>query len=174
MSGESAPRPHEAHEALERAFGERTTCSTCAEEVDDYRVVTLFLHDHAVVRACCPGCYDDALEGDYAARSASLVLDYDAFVARFGCPGPRPRPSAVDRALLALVRDPALSGLSPASECAARRRGPPPYRIAATYRDGGDEVAASFRIGPDGAATDLDAHPAARARVERALREAGA
>lgn len=169
MSGESTRQPHEVHEALERVFGDRTRCSACVEERTDYRVLTLFLHDHAVVRAYCPGCYEDAVDGEYAARGESLVLDFDAFVARFGCPGPRPRPSAVDRALLALVRDPGLTGLSPASECFARRRGAAPYRVTASYRDGAGEITASFVVAADGSARGFDAHPEARRRVERAL-----
>jgi len=131
VSGESGPRGPAAHEALERVFGAEARCSACAAVVAGYRVLTLFLHDHAVTRACCDACYDDALAGEYSARGEVLILDFDAFVARFGCPGPRPRPTPVDRALVALMRDPELTGLSPGSECHARRRGAAPYRITA-------------------------------------------
>jgi len=174
MSGESSTRTEPAHEPLERVFGERTRCSACLAESEGYRVLALFLHDHAIVRAYCPECYGSAAEGDYSTRGESVVLDFDAFVARFGCPGPRPRATAVDRALLALMRDSELSGLWPASECFARRNGPAPFRFTAGYRvAGAEEIAASFLMDELGAVLEFDADPVARARVERALGSLG-
>ncbi len=109
MSGESTPRTTVAAEALERAFGARAVCNACATPVEDYRVVALFLHETAVVRAYCRRCYPAAAEGEHSAAGDGLLLDYASFAARFGAPGPPPPPAtAVDRALTTLVRDPAL------------------------------------------------------------------
>ena len=67
------------------------------------------------------------------------------------------------------MRHPELTGLSPSTECYARRSGPAPWRFTAAFRDGADEITASFLLGADGVPLEFDAHPGARARVERAL-----
>src|SRR4029077_17037305 len=60
VSGESTARAAAGREPLERVFGERATCNACGAVARDYRVVALFLHETAVVRAYCADCYPDA------------------------------------------------------------------------------------------------------------------
>lgn len=163
MSGEATPREGtRAPETLDRAFGTRAICNRCGEAVGDYRVIARFLHDVASVRAYCPGCYDEALDGRHDARGDGLWLGFDEFAARFGMPGPRPKPSAVDRTLAALLRRGDLRMLSPSSECLARRRGGPPWRFEIELLADGPALG-SFALGADGAVTD--------ARGDRAVLE---
>ncbi|NOT34833.1 MAG: hypothetical protein HOP12_11780 [Candidatus Eisenbacteria bacterium] len=169
MSGEATRREATARESLERAFGESAHCSACAAAVADYRVVALFLHEGVVVRAYCRACYDDALAGEYGARGEGLLLDYDAFVERFGAAGPRPRVSPVDRALFGLMRDSNLASLTPATECLARRRGTAPYRFAATFGAPGHETRATFELTAEGRMQQLTGDASAQERVQRAV-----
>ncbi|MGH7731373.1 MAG: hypothetical protein ACRENJ_09000, partial [Candidatus Eiseniibacteriota bacterium] len=98
-------------------FGPRAVCNACVASIPEYRIVALFLHETAVVRAYCPRCYPAAADGDYHARGDGLMTDYAGFAARFGPPGPPPPPATpVDRLLTVFIRDPALRRLSPASE----------------------------------------------------------
>jgi hypothetical protein len=151
MSGESVARTPAGLEALERVFGARAACNACAAQVTDYRVIALFLHETAVVRAYCGGCYPAAADGDYHAGGDGLILDYATFAARFGAPGPPP-PAAtpVDRMLAALVRDPALRALSPPNEAFARKRSRVPYPVRATFLLEGQTREALFVLAPDG------------------------
>lgn len=151
MSGESVARATAGAETFERVFGARATCNACAVQVPDYRVIALFLHETAVVRAYCAACYPAAADGDYHAGGDGLILDYATFAARFGAPGPPP-PAAtpVDRMLAALVRDPALRALLPPSEAFARKRSPAPYPVRATFVLEGETREASFVLAPDG------------------------
>jgi hypothetical protein len=170
MSGESTPRATAGPEALERVFGARAKCNACAAPVDDYRVVALFLHETAVVRAYCGQCYPAAAEGDYHAGGDGLLMDYAAFAARFGAPGPPPPPATpVDRKLAALVRDPALRLLSPGSEAFARKRRRSPYPLRAGFLIAGSPREASFTLAPEGALDGLTGDPLACARVREVL-----
>jgi hypothetical protein len=155
-----------AAEALERVFGPSARCNACVAAVADYRVVTLFLHETAVVRAYCPHCYPAAADGDYHAGGDGLLMDYTGFAARFGPPGPPPPPSTpVDRLLTALIRDPALRRLSPASEALARRRRRVPYPVDVTYELDGAPAEARMRVAVSGAISELSGDPGACARV---------
>ncbi len=170
MSGESTPRSMVAAAALERVFGTRAVCNACAASVADYRVVALFLHDTAVVRAYCGPCYPAAAEGTYWAGGDGLLLDYAGFAARFGAPGPPPPPATwVDRVLAALVRDPALRGLSPANEAFARKRRQVPYPVRATFLIEGVLCEATLALAPDGRVTALAGAPAACQRLRGLL-----
>jgi hypothetical protein len=170
MSGESTPRATAGNEALERVFGAEAACNACASRVGDYRVVVLFLHDTAVVRAYCGHCYPAAAEGDYRAGGDGLLLGYAAFAARFGAPGPPPPPATpVDRMLAALVRDPALRRLSPPSEALARKRRRSPYPVRAGFEIDGATCEARMSVAPEGRMTGLTGDPAACARVRELL-----
>jgi len=170
MSGESVPRTTAGGEALERAFGARAVCNACAAPVADYRVIALFLHETAVVRAYCAGCYPAAADGEYHAAGDGLILDYAGFTARFGAPGPPP-PSATpaDRRLVALVRDPALRALSPPSEALARKRSAAPYPVRARFLIDGRDREASFTLASDGRVDGFAGDPLARARARELL-----
>lgn len=169
MSGESVPRTTAGLEPLERVFGARAVCNACAASVAEYRVVALFLHDTAVVRAYCAACYPAAADGDYHAGGDGMILDYAGFAARFGAPGPPPpRATPVDRLLAALVRDPGLRMLSPPNEAFARKRSRAPYAIRAAFVIEGREREASFTLAADGGLDGLTGDPLAAARA-RAL-----
>jgi hypothetical protein len=156
-----------ASTALERVFGPRAVCNACAAAVAEYRVVALFLHDTAVIRAYCASCYPAATEGEYRAGGDGLVLDYADFAGRFGAPGPPPPPAtSADRALAALVRDPTLRRLSPPSEAFARRRGSSPYRVGAAFLIGGSACEATFTLAPDGGIAGLEGAAAACERIQ--------
>jgi hypothetical protein len=171
VSGESTPREVATREPLERAFGATARCSGCGAEVEQYRVMALFFHETAIVRAYCRVCYSSAVEGDYHARGEHLRLDYDAFAARFGPPGPPPPPvSPADRVLLALVDDDSLASLAPANEAFARKRGRAPYAIRAGFLIGGTARTATFALAPDGGLSRLAGDPDACARVRSAAR----
>ena len=151
MSGESTARAAAVREPLERVFGARATCNACGATVADYRVVALFLHETAVVRAYCEDCYPDATDGEYHAGGDGLILDYTAFAARFGAPGPQPPAvTPVDRTLSALMRDPALRALSPPNEAFARKRSRAPYAVRAAFALEGQTREASFTLALDG------------------------
>lgn len=173
MSGESAPRAGGGAEPLDRAFGATARCSTCGATVAGYRVVALFYHETAAIRAYCATCYPDATEGDYHAAGDGLILDFATFAARFGAPGPPPPPvTPVDRLLLALVRDPALRSLSPANEVFARKRGRPPYVVRAGFAVDGAEKLATITIGADGTDAGVAGDPEACARASAAVQAA--
>lgn len=156
--------------ALERVFGPRAACNGCAAATDDYRIVALFLHETAVVRAYCPGCYARAVEGEYRANGDGLMLDYAGFAARFGPPGPPPPPATpVDRLLTRLIRDPSLRRLSPASESMARRRRLVPYPVRVELLMDGALAEARMTLSITGAVADLTGHPGACARVRELL-----
>jgi hypothetical protein len=170
VSGESTPRATAGTEPLERVFGAQAVCNACAARVGDYRVIALFLHETAVVRAYCGHCYPAAAEGDYHAGGDGLLLDYAAFAARFGAPGPPPPPATpVDRLLAALVRDPALRALSPGSEAFARKRRQVPYPVRAGFLIEGSGREASFMLAPDGRMDGPSGDPLACARVRELL-----
>lgn len=170
MSGEATPRATGGSEVLERAFGARAICNACRAAVEGYRVVVLFLHDTALVRAYCPDCYPAAADGDYRAGGDGMLLDYAAFAARFGAPGPPPPPATpVDRMLAALVRDPALRRLSPPSEALARKRLHVPYPVRAAFLLEGATREAELMLAPAGRVTALSGDAAACARVRELL-----
>ena len=172
MSGEATTRAAESAAALERAFGPQALCNRCGERIEDYRVIAVFLHDTAAVRAYCRGCYAVAADGEYFARGSGLVLDYQAFSERFGSPGPPPPPATpVDRILAALVRDPALGSLSPPSEAVARRLRMAPYRFRVELVLDGQARTAELVLSPEGRAETLEGDDAACARVKAAIRE---
>ena len=119
------------------------------------------------MRAYCGHCYPAAAEGDYHAGGDGLLLDYAGFARRFGAPGPPPPPStAVDRLLTALLRDPALRLLSPASEAIARRRRQVPYPVRAAFMIEGGIREALATVATAGQLIALVGHPAACARVK--------
>jgi hypothetical protein len=119
-----------------------------------------------VVSAYCQRCYPAAADGDHHAGGDGLIMDYAGFAARFGPPGPPPPPATpVDRLLTALIRDPALRRLSPASEAVARRRRQRPYPVAVAYELDGVMAEARMRVAPSGAVTDLVGDPGACERV---------
>jgi len=170
MSGESTPRANAGAEALERAFGTRAVCNACAAPVEDYRVVAMFLHETAVVRAYCAHCYPAAAGGEYHAGGDGVPMDYADFAARFGAPGPPPPPATpVDRMLAALLRDPPLRLLSPGSEAFARKRRQVPYPVRAGFLIEGNGREASFTLAPDGRMDGLFGDPLACARVRELL-----
>ncbi|TMQ70848.1 MAG: hypothetical protein E6K81_11575 [Candidatus Eisenbacteria bacterium] len=170
MSGESAPRATVGSESLERAFGGTAACNACGARVAEYRVVALFLHETAAIRAYCARCYPAAADGDYHAGGDGLRLDYAAFAARFGAPGPPPPPTTpVDRMLAALVADPALRLLAPGSEAVARRRRRVPYPVRVGFALDGATSEARMSVAPDGRMTDLAGDPAACDRVRALL-----
>jgi hypothetical protein len=170
MSGEATSRVASSAAALERAFGAEATCNRCAARVEDYRVVVVFLHDTAAVRAYCRDCYPVAVDGSYFARGSGDVLEYAAFGERFGSPGPAPPPATpVDRILAALVRDPALVSVSPRSEAGARRLGALPYRFRVELSVGGAVRAAVLVVSPKGRVVTLEGDDAACALVKRAV-----
>ena len=122
------------------------------------------------MRAYCVRCYPAAVDGDYHAGGDGLLTDYADFAARFGAPGPVPPPSTpVDRLLTALIRDPALRLLSPASEAVARRRRQVPYRLRVGLVIDGVGAEARMTLSPAGTVADLDGHPGACARVRELL-----
>ena len=123
-----------------------------------------------VVRAYCRHCYPAAADGEYCAAGDGLLLDYAEFAARFGPPGPPPPPATpVDRMLAALIRDPALRTLSPASEAFARRRRQVPYPVLAGVVIDGLVAEARLVLSTAGAIADLTGHPGACARVRETL-----
>jgi hypothetical protein len=141
-------------------------CNACAVASVDYRVVVVFLHGTAAVRAYCPRCYPAAADGDYHAAGDGMLLDYAAFAARFGPAGPPPPPATpVDRLLTALIRDPALRRLTPASEAVARRRRAVPNPVRVTMHLDGALVEAQMTISALGAIVALAGDAAACARV---------
>ena len=145
-------------------------CNACSASVDGYRIVALFLHETAVVRAYCARCYPAAADGDYHAAGDGLLMDYAAFAARFGPPGPPPPPSTpVDRLLTRLIRDPALRRLSPASEAVARRRRQVPYRVHVVLSIDGASAEARLTLSAAGIMADLTGHPGACARVRELI-----
>jgi hypothetical protein len=170
VSGESAPRATVGAEALERAFGARAVCNACAAPVEDYRVVALFLHETAVVRAYCARCYPAAAEGEYRAGGDGLLIDYADFALRFGAPGPPPPPATpVDGILATLIRDPGLRRLSPGSESFARKRRQVPYPVQVEFLIEGGGRKASFTLAPDGRMDGPSGDPLACARVRELL-----
>jgi hypothetical protein len=170
MSGEATPRAQVDPGALERAFGDRARCNACGVEVERYRVIALFLHDLAAVRAYCGGCYEAACDGVYHARGDGMLIDYHGFASRFGAPGPPPPPaSRVDRMLGALLRDARLRRLAPPSEALARRARCIPYRFASEWLIGDRKSDAELVLRPDGAVERLAGDPAACAAVRAAL-----
>jgi len=155
-----------AAEALERAFGPSAVCNACGGSSVDYRVVAVFLHGTAAVRAYCPPCYPAAADGDYHAGGDGMVLDYGEFATRFGAAGPPPPPATpVDRLFTALIRDPALRRLTPASEAVARRRRQVPYPVSVTMHLGGAPAEAQMTLSALGAIVALAGDPAACTRV---------
>ena len=161
------PRATVCAEALERAFGPRAVCNACGATTAEYRVVAVFLHQTAAIRAYCAGCYPAAADGDYHAAGDGMVTDFATFVRRFGSAGPPPPPATpVDRLLTALIRDPALTRLSPASEAVARRRRRVPYPVEVTMRIDGADASARFTLSALGAMIALTGDPAACARVQ--------
>lgn len=167
MSGESTrqERPP-APEALDRAFGPSAACSRCGRAATDYRVIARFLHDLASVRAYCPSCYAEALEGRHDARGDGLLIGWSEFAARFGAPGPPPPPAtAVDRRLAALLGRADLRMLDPATECLARRRGPPPHRFEIELASAGVPARATFELDAGGAMGSISGDAAAVAVV---------
>ena len=170
MSGESAPRTTAGAEALERAFGPRAVCNACAAPVEDYRIVALFLHETAVVRAYCARCYPAAADGEYHAGGDGLLIDYAGFALRFGAPGPPPPPATpVDGMLAALIRDPGLRLLSPGSEAFARKRRQVPYPVRVGFHIQGGDRQASFTLAADGRMDGPSGDPLACARVRELL-----
>jgi hypothetical protein len=148
-------------------------CNACAISAADYRIVALFLHETAVVRAYCARCYPAAADGDYHAAGDGLLMDYAGFASRFGPPGPPPPPSTpVDRALTRLIRDPLLRRLSPASEAIARRRRQVPYPVHVVLSIDGASAEARFTFSAAGIMADLTGHPDACARVRDLLASA--
>jgi hypothetical protein len=169
LSGEATPRPQDPL-ALERAFGERARCNACGVEVDRYRVIALFLHDLAVVRAYCAACYPTACDGEYHAGGDGLLLDYAAFAQRFGAPGPPPPPpSPVDRRLGTLIRDGRLTRLVPPSEALARRSRVTPYRVHAEFAFGEQRCAAELVMSADGELLSIEGDPEACRHVTAML-----
>jgi hypothetical protein len=152
VSGESTRQERPAApEALDRAFGARATCNRCGRAAADYRVIARFLHDLASVRAYCPSCYAAALEGRHDARGDGMLIGWAEFAARFGAPGPPPPPAtAVDRRLAALLGRADLRMLDPATECLARRRGPPPHRFEIELAPAGTPARATFELDAQG------------------------
>jgi hypothetical protein len=135
--------------------------------------VALFLHDTAAVRAYCPRCYPAAADGDYHAGGDGMLLDYAGFAARFGPPGPPPPPATpVDRLLRALIRDPAVRRLTPASEAVARRRRQVPYPVAVALAIDGRLVEARMTLSVTGALVQLDGEPAVCERVREVIARA--
>lgn len=153
-------------EALERAFGPAAVCNACGARVPEYRVVAVFLHETVAVRAYCADCYPAAADGDYHAAGDGLLLDFAAFTKRFGSAGPPPPPATpVDRVFTALIRDPSLRMLSPASEAVARRRRRVPYPVRVGMLLEGRAGEARFTVSAPGAILELSGDPDACARV---------
>jgi len=170
VSGEATSKTSASAEAFERAFGSVAACNRCQSRIEDYRVVAVFLHDTAAVRAYCRACYPAASEADYFAGGDGIVLDYDSFARRFGAPGPTPPPATpVNRILARLVRDPALSFLTPRSEAGARRLATRPYRFRVTFRLDAGACAADLAVTPQGDVVSLDGEAAACAQLREAV-----
>ena len=169
MSGESTSRSPGNASALERAFGDRAACNRCGAEIADYRVIALFLHDTALVRAYCRECYGVAVDGEYHARGDGLRLDYAGFAERFGAPGPPPPPATpVDRLLATLLRDPDVRFMTPPSEAVARRLRMSPYRFRIELLLDGAERSVDLTLRPDGTVERIEGEERARERL-RAL-----
>lgn len=174
MSGEATARTTAGAAALERAFGARASCNACGRAVEGYRIVVLFLHDLAVVRAYCRRCYPAAAEGEYRAGGDGLVLDFASFAARFGAAGPPPPPATpVDRLLAGLIRDPALRALSPPNEAFARKRRELPYRVRAEFLIDGITRQAKLALTREGRLESLEGDDDACARVRALSAAAG-
>jgi len=95
-----------------------------------------------------------------------MLLDFAGFASRFGPAGPPPPPATpVDRLLTALIRDPALRRLSPASEAVARRRRQTPYPVRVAMLIEGSLAEASLTLSTLGAIVGIEGDPAACARV---------
>ena len=141
-------------------------CNACGTAIPAYRVVAVFLHETAAVRAYCARCYPAAADGDYHAGGDGILLDFAAFARRFGSAGPPPPPATpVDRLFARLIRDPALRRLSPANEAVARRRRQVPYPVRVAWLVDGALAEARFTVSPPGAVVDLSGDPSACARV---------
>jgi hypothetical protein len=167
VSGESTRSTTSDVAAFEHAFGDEATCNRCRERIREYRVLAVFLHDTVAVRAYCAACYEAALEGEYHARGDGVILDYAAFVERFGNAGPPPPPcTPVDRALRALICDPELLSLIPPSEALARRTGEMPYRFTVEIAEVGAQGRVILALSPDGTIVTMDGSAPARARVQ--------
>lgn len=170
MSGESTTRAAMDTAAFEKAFGDTARCNRCLAGIPDYRVIATFLHDTVAVRAYCPGCYPSAVEGEYHAFGDGLVLDYPGYAARFGPAGPPPPPcTPVDRMLTALIREPALRSLAPASEVLARRALTTPYRFRVELHLEGATETAQLLVAPEGKILAVDGDPAAVSRLRAVL-----
>ena len=167
MSGEATKQDHPAPpESLDRAFGPSAACNRCGRAASDYRVIARFLHDLASVRAYCPSCYAQALDGRHDARGDGVLIAWAEFAARFGAPGPPPPPpTAVDRRLAALVGRQDLRMLDPATECIARRRGGPPHRFEIELASGGAAARAVFELDAGGVVRSATGDAAAVAAV---------
>jgi hypothetical protein len=145
-------------------------CNACGAAVTDYRVIAVFLHQTAAVRAYCGACYPAAADGDYRADGDGLLLDYRVFTERFGAPGPPPPPATpVDRLLATLIRDPELRRLSPPSEAIARRRRRVPYPVTIGLRLGRRTVEARLTLSAAAEVVDLRGDPGACARVRERI-----
>ncbi len=169
MSGEATSQRATAPEALERAFGAQAVCNRCAARVADYRVVALFLHDTAAVRAYCRECYRQ-VEGEYHAAGDGLLMSYDEFARRFGAPGPVPPPATpVDRLLARLMARPELRRLVPPSEALAKRTRATPYQFDVGVQLGAEVRAAMLALAPDGSVASLQGEPVVCERVRAIL-----
>jgi len=162
VSGESTRSATAGAVAFERAFGETARCNRCQATISDYRVLAVFLHETAAVRAYCQACYEIAIEGEYHARGDGLILDYAGFAERFGAAGPPPPPcTPVDQVLGVLIHDPALRSLSPPSEALARRTRTTPYRFRLEIDEGHGPQSFELAVTPNGTIFKTDVHSAA-------------
>jgi hypothetical protein len=171
VSGESTRSATANVAAFERAFGARARCNRCEASVADYRVLAVFLHDTVAVRAYCPACYEQAIEGEYHARGDGMTLDYAGFSERFGAAGPPPPPcTPVDRMLRTLLHDSSLRFLAPPSEALARRSRTTPYQFRISFELGGAPRSGELSVMPDGGIQAIGGDPLARAHLTEALR----
>ena len=136
-------------------------------------MVAAFLHETVAIRAYCARCYPAAADGDYHAGGDGLLLDFAGFTRRFGSAGPPPPPATpADRLLSALIRDPSLRMLSPASEAVARRRRQVPYPVRVAMWREGRSAEARFTLSAPGAIVELTGDPGACARVRELAADA--
>ena len=169
MSGEATSQRTAAPEALERAFGTQAVCNRCAAPVADYRIVALFLHQTAALRAYCRECYGQ-VEGEYHAAGDGVLMSYDEFARRFGAPGPIPPPATpVDRILARFMADPDLRRLVPPSEALAKRTQVTPYQFDVGLQLGAEVRAAMLALAPDGSVASLQGEPMVCERVRAIL-----
>ena len=166
MSGESTRQSASPGEDLERAFGEKASCNRCGMRWPGYRVIVSFFHDLAAVRAYCPTCYEVAVEGEYHAAGDGLLLAVEDYARRFGNPGAASAPTAINRLLAQVVRDPALRELVPGTEAAARRLGHVPYRFLVEMEVEGEPLDAVVVIEPDGRVQAVEGDPPLRDRLQ--------